>query len=119
MKCCRASSSFGRQDFWLLALVGGLAAVVLVAVGINLLRIRERAARLASQQATIDLARQMCHELRNGLWAFALEGKNLAYYFEIVDGYMNAEPAAFARAAEKQASIPRRSNDFVGNGLGR
>jgi signal transduction histidine kinase len=90
-----------RQDFWLLALVAGLAVVVLVAVGINLLRVRERAARLASQQATIDLARQMCHELRNGLWAFALEGKNLAYYFEIVDGYMNAEPEAFARAAEK------------------
>jgi signal transduction histidine kinase len=90
-----------RQDAWLLVLVAGLAAVVLVAVAINLMRIRERAARLASQQATIDLARQMCHELRNGLWAFALEGKNLAYFFEIVDGYLRAEPAAFATAATK------------------
>ena len=90
-----------QQDAWLLALIGGLAAVVLVAVAINLLRIRERAARLASQQATIDLARQMCHELRNGLWAFALEGKNLAYFFETVDEYLRAEPTAFAQAAAK------------------
>jgi signal transduction histidine kinase len=90
-----------QQDAWLLALVAGLAAVVLVAVAVNLLRIRERAARLASQQATIDLARQMCHELRNGLWAFALEGRNLAYFFEAVDSFLAAEPAAFARAAEK------------------
>jgi signal transduction histidine kinase len=90
-----------QQDAWLLALVGGLAAVVLVAAVVNLLRIRERAARLASQQATIDLARQMCHELRNGLWAFALEGRNLSHLFEATETFLKAEPEAFQRAAEK------------------
>jgi signal transduction histidine kinase len=80
-------------------LVGVLATVVLVALLVNVSRLRERADRLRNQQITLELAHQMCHELRNGLWAFSLEGKNLRQFFNLVDGYFKAEPAAFERAA--------------------
>jgi signal transduction histidine kinase len=89
-----------QQDLWLMILVGGLALLALLAAIANILRIRERTARLASQQATIDLARQMCHELRNGLWAFSLEGRNLRHFFEVAADYLEQEPKAFSAAAE-------------------
>lgn len=81
---------------WLIAI---LAVVMLVAAVANLQRLRERAGRLRSQQVTLDLARQMCHELRNGLWAFSLEGKNLQQLFAIVETYFEREPGAMAVAA--------------------
>jgi signal transduction histidine kinase len=88
---------------WLVAVV---AIVMLVAAIANLQRLRERAARLQSQQVTLDLARQMCHELRNGLWAFSLEGNNIRQLFELVDDYFEKEPAALAEAADKIGLSP-------------
>jgi signal transduction histidine kinase len=82
-------------------LVGVLASLILIAVLANIGRIRERAARLQSQQVTIDLAHQMCHELRNGLWSFSLEGRNLTQLFHAVDDYFRVEPEALAQAARK------------------
>lgn len=78
-----------------------LALVTLFAALANLSRIRERAGRLQSQQVTLDLARQMCHELRNGLWAFSLEGKNLRQLFGLVDDFFRVLPQAIAAAAKK------------------
>lgn len=82
-------------------LVGILAGVLLVAAFANLQRIKERAGRLQSQQVTLDLARQMCHELRNGLWAFSLEGRNLRQLFDLVEGYFEQEPKVMKQAAQK------------------
>lgn len=78
-----------------------LALVTLFAALANLSRIRERAGRLQSQQITLDLARQMCHELRNGLWAFSLEGKNLRQLFGLVDEFFRVFPTALFAAATK------------------
>ncbi|MFO0945105.1 MAG: HAMP domain-containing sensor histidine kinase [Planctomycetota bacterium] len=79
-------------------LVAALALVTMIAALANLSRIRERAGRLQSQQVTLDLARQMCHELRNGLWAFSLEGRNLRRLFAVVDEYFAALPLAITEA---------------------
>lgn len=89
-----------------LATVAILALVTLLAALANWSRIRERAGRLQSQQVTIELARQMCHELRNGLWAFALEGKNLRHLFQLIDDYFRLEPDALAQAATRVGLDP-------------
>lgn len=86
------------QARWLVAV---LAGVLLIAAFANLQRLKERAGRLQSQQVTLDLARQMCHELRNGLWAFSLEGGNLRQLFELVEQYFEEEPKAMHQAAER------------------
>ena len=91
---------------WLVAII---AVVMLIAAIANLQRLRERAARLQSQQVTLDLARQMCHELRNGLWAFSLEGKNIRQLLELIDNYFQSEPAALSEAA---ARIGMSDRDF-------
>jgi signal transduction histidine kinase len=91
---------------WLVAVI---AVVMLIAAIANLQRLRERAARLQSQQVTLDLARQMCHELRNGLWAFSLEGKNIRQLLELIDSYFQSEPAALSEAA---ARIGMTDRDF-------
>ncbi len=78
----------------------------------NLARIRERAGRLRSQQLTINLAHQMCHELRNGLWAFTLEGKNLGNHFDRLDRFFtHFEPAL--RAALSRQGLDAGKQDRV------
>lgn len=89
-----------------LVTVAILALVTLLAALANWSRIRERAGRLQSQQVTIELARQMCHELRNGLWAFAHEGKNLRHLFQLIDDYFRLEPDALAQAATRVGLDP-------------
>jgi signal transduction histidine kinase len=103
-----------RRLAWLHRLAGWLVAILaiamLVAAITNLLRLRERALRVRSQQVTLDLARQLCHELRNGLWAFSLEGNNLRRLFELIDRYFAEEPSALAEAA-KRLSIDSKEMD--------
>lgn len=94
---------------WLVAII---AVVMLVAAIANLQRLRERAARLQSQQVTLDLARQMCHELRNGLWAFSLEGKNIRHLFELIDEYFEREPEALREAAGRLGMTDRDFERF-------
>lgn len=94
---------------WLVAII---AVVMLVAAIANLQRLRERAARLQSQQVTLDLARQMCHELRNGLWAFSLEGKNIRHLFELIDEYFEREPQALCEAANRLGITDRDYERF-------
>jgi len=94
---------------WLVAII---AVVMLVAAIANLQRLRERAARLQSQQVTLDLARQMCHELRNGLWAFSLEGKNIRHLFELIDAYYEHEPEATREAAHRVGMTDRDYERF-------
>lgn len=104
-----------RAALWL---VGILAALILAAVIANLSRIRERAARLQSQQVTLDLAHQMCHELRNGLWSFSLEGKNLRQLFQLVEDYLRLVPAAWDDAA-RRADLPAGQKDRFLRALGK
>jgi signal transduction histidine kinase len=88
-------------------LVAALSFILLAAVLANLQRLRERALRVRSQQVTLDLARQLCHELRNGLWAFSLEGNNLRRLFEMIENYFSQEPKALAEAAQKLHIEPK------------
>lgn len=91
-----------RQQYAMVfTLVLVVAGVILIAVVANLLRLRERAGRLQSQQMTLELARQMCHELRNGLWAFAHEGKNLVQVFSTLERFTSVLPMALAHTAER------------------
>jgi signal transduction histidine kinase len=96
-----------RRLAWLHRLAGWLVAILALAMLgaaiANLLRLRERALRVKSQQVTLDLARQLCHELRNGLWAFSLEGNNLRRLFELIDRYFSEEPSALDDAAQRLA----------------
>ncbi|HVJ82616.1 MAG TPA: HAMP domain-containing sensor histidine kinase, partial [Planctomycetia bacterium] len=98
-----------RQDRYLFGLVGVFAGVGLLAVVAELFRRRERARRLRSQQITLDLARQMCHELRNGLWAFSLEGKNLRHYFDVSKRFLAARGPALGEAAVAVGLSPEQS----------
>lgn len=84
--------------FWLVVL---LAAVILLAVFVNIARLRERAGRLESQRIALELARQMCHELRNGLWAFSLEGKNVEQLFAAIDDFAEHAPEALRQACRR------------------
>lgn len=98
-----------RAALWL---AGVLALVSLMAIIANILRLRERAKRVQSQQVTLDLAHQMCHELRNGLWAFSLESKNLRQLFQLVDDYFRVAPRAMEAAANRLAIEPGRWERF-------
>lgn len=95
---------------WLLVF---LAVLITVAVVSNLSLMRERAARLQSQQVTLDLARQMCHELRNGLWAFSLEGKNIRQLFQMVDDYLESQDETLERAADKAGLDQKQKNRLL------
>lgn len=99
----RRLAELHRAARWL---VVAAAAVLAVAALFHVQRLRERAARLRSQQATLDLAQQMCHELRNGLWAFSLEGGNVRRVFDVVERYFHQEPKALRRAAERLGIAP-------------
>lgn len=87
-----------RSAVWLVVI---LAIFVFAAAMANLSRLRERSGRLQNQQVILDLARQMCHELRNGLWAFSLEGRNVRQLFQRVEEYYHYEPIAFEESAKK------------------
>jgi signal transduction histidine kinase len=80
-------------------LVGLLTLLLLAALLANAARLRERAARMRSQQVTLDLAHQMCHEIRNGLWAFSLEGRNLSRHFDLMDEFLRRLSPAVEEAA--------------------
>jgi signal transduction histidine kinase len=51
----------------------------------------------------------MCHELRNGLWAFSLEGRNLQHFFRTMAEYVAAEADAFRDAAAESGLDDGRS----------
>lgn len=94
-------------------LVGFLALAVAMGLVVNRLRLRERAGRLENQRLMLDLAHQMCHELRNGLWAFALEGKNVRELFQIIDDYCRIEPEVLEGAALRTGFSPEQAARLV------
>ena len=95
---------------WTLWPVSIVATIVLVGLVAYLSRVRERAGRLRAQAVTLELAHQMCHELRNGLWAFSLEGRNLRQLFQTVEDYFRAEPEAL-EAARKRLQLSDADNE--------
>ena len=90
-----------RQYVMVLLLVIVAALVLIVAVLVNIARLHERAGRLKSQQVTLELAHRMCHELRNGLWAFSLDSRKIGQLFRRVDEYFAAQPEALDAAASQ------------------
>lgn len=105
----RRLESLYRFAVWLVVL---LTVVLFSAFAANILRIRERARRLQSQQVTLDLARQMCHELRNGLWSFSLEGRNLQQLFDRVEEYFSQDPALVAQAMDRVGFDEKKRRQF-------
>jgi signal transduction histidine kinase len=63
--------------------------------------LRERAAREASQAATLDLADRTCHELGNVAFVLANERRNLTDHLDQVSAFLDAEPAALDQAMRR------------------
>jgi signal transduction histidine kinase len=81
---------YSKKSYVLVLLLLVTCAVAMVARYRN----RVQKARLQQiQQVALDLGYQMCHELRNGLWTFSLEARNLHRLFQLVEEYFSSYPA--------------------------
>ena len=95
----------------ILALLG-LSGFSLITLGYMILHARnlsERVAREAAQEATLDLADRTCHELGNGVFILANEGRNLAIHLDLLDRFLAEESNARAEAAHKVGVAPELS----------
>jgi len=87
----------------LLALLG-LSGFPLLCLGYMILHaqaLSERVARESAQEATLDLADRTCHELGNGVFVLANEGRNLAEHLDLVERFVAEGPAARDAAARR------------------
>lgn len=92
----------------LLALLG-LSGFSLLFLGYMILHaqaLRERVAREAAQEATLDLADRTCHELGNGVFVLANERRNLAQHLDLIDRFVAQESEARAAAARTVGMDP-------------
>lgn len=73
--------------------------------------LRERVAREAAQEATLDLADRTCHELGNIVFVLANERRNLADHLDLVDRFVaqeaDARVSALRRAGIETAAVSR------------
>ncbi len=82
----------------------GLSGFSLITLGYMVLHARnlsERVAREAAQEATLDLADRTCHELGNGVFILANEGRNLSMHLDLLDRFLAEEPLARDAATQK------------------
>jgi signal transduction histidine kinase len=87
----------------LLALLG-LSGYSLVCFGYMVQHarlLRERVAREAARDATLDLADRMCHELGNIVFVLSNERGNLASHLDLFDRFLAEEPEAREFAADR------------------
>jgi signal transduction histidine kinase len=68
---------------------------------LHVLDLRERVAREAAQEATLDLADRTCHELGNVAFVVANERRNLASHIELLERFVAEEPEARDAAASR------------------
>lgn len=84
--------------------------------------LRDRAAREAAQEATLDLANRTCHELGNVAFVLQNERRNLADHLDLIERFVAEHPAALAEAARRVGLDPTQAERLqraVGRELGR
>jgi len=103
-----------------LAVIGlsGYAVLCFASMVLHAVGLRDRAARAAAQQATLDLADRTCHELGNVAYVLSNERRNLADYLDLIDRYLDESPAALATAA-RRAGIDSAASGRLAAELGR
>jgi signal transduction histidine kinase len=87
----------------LLALVGlsGYSLLCLGAMLLHVRSLRDRVAREAAQQATLDLADRTCHELGNVAFVLTNERKNLSDLLDLVERFVTESGPALDSAAHR------------------
>jgi signal transduction histidine kinase len=106
----------------------GLSGFSLLCLGYMVLHargLRERAARAAAREATLDLADRTCHEMGNVIFILSNERSNLVDHLDLVQRFVDEAPEALAAAAGRagleppQAERLRRAlrQEYAGRGL--
>jgi hypothetical protein len=87
----------------LLALLGlsGYSLLCLVYMVLHARTLRDRVAREAAREATLDLADRTCHELGNVVFVLSNERSNLADHLDLVQRFVDEEPEILAAAARR------------------
>lgn len=111
----------------LLALLGlsGYSLLCLIYMVLHTRTVRDRVAREAAREATLDLADRTCHELGNVVFILSNERSNLADFLDLVERFVAQEPAVLAAAgrraglAEGQVERLRMAlrREYAGRGL--
>ncbi|HEX8199761.1 MAG TPA: ATP-binding protein [Isosphaeraceae bacterium] len=104
----------------LLALLG-LSGYSLLCLGYMVLHaqgLRDRVAREAASEATLDLADRTCHELGNIVFILANERSNLTGHLDLVQRFVDEEPETL-RAAGRRAGLEPAQVDRLLAALGR
>jgi signal transduction histidine kinase len=87
----------------------GLSGASLLCFGtmvLHVFELRDRVAREAAQEATLDLADRTCHELGNVAFVVSNERRNLAGHIELLERFLAEESAARAEAARSAGLDP-------------
>ncbi|HEY2157774.1 MAG TPA: ATP-binding protein [Isosphaeraceae bacterium] len=93
----------------------GLSGASLLCFGTMVLHVfdlRDRVAREAAQEATLDLADRTCHELGNVAFVVSNERRNLAGHIELLERFLAEESAARAAAARSAGLDPAEAARF-------
>ncbi len=93
----------------------GLSGASLLCFGymvLHVLGLRDRVAREAAQEATLDLADRTCHELGNVAFVVSNERRNLAGHIDLLERFLAEEPSARAEAARRAGLDPAASARF-------
>ncbi len=98
----------------LLALLGmsGYSLLCLGYMVLHARNLRDRAARDAAREATLDLADRTCHELGNGVFVLSNERRNLSDHLDLIESFIDAEPIARAAAADRAGLDPNQVARF-------
>jgi signal transduction histidine kinase len=93
----------------------GLSGASLLCFGTMVLHVfdlRDRVAREAAQEATLDLADRTCHELGNVAFVVSNERRNLAGHISLLERFLTEESAARAEAARSAGLDPAAAARF-------
>lgn len=93
----------------------GLSGASLLCFGymvLHVLALRDRVAREAARDATLDLADRTCHELGNVAFVVSNERRNLAGHIDLLERFLDEEPEARAEAAGRAGLDPAEAMRF-------
>ena len=99
----------------------GLSGASLLCFGYMVLHVfalRQRVAREAAREATLDLADRTCHELGNVAFVVSNERRNLAGHIDLLERFLDEESQARAEAARAApgSTRPRRPGSTTPSG---
>lgn len=93
----------------------GLSGASLLCFGymvLHVLGLRDRVAREAAREATLDLADRTCHELGNVAFVVANERRNLASHIDLLERFVAEEPEARRLALTRAGIDPAAASRF-------